>query len=104
MRHFYRLTLSLAVLAAYIAAPMSASANHAKGAHVDLTVLGMVCEFCAESILKIFNEEESVQNLTIDFDSHLVSIDLKDGQSLSDERIKELIHYSGYDLEKIVRH
>ncbi len=82
----------------------AAQANHGKGAHVDLTVLGMVCEFCAESIMKIFSEEDSVENLSIDFDNHLVSVNLKEGQALSDERIKELIHYSGYELEKIVRH
>ncbi len=68
-------------------------------AHVD----GMVCDFCARSLEKLFGKEEAVEAIKIDLDGKTVTINLKDGQELSDERIEEIVSYSGYDIEKIDR-
>ena len=69
---------------------------------VTVHVLGMVCEFCAESIFKVF-KEKGITDLTISLDDKTVTIIISDGQSLTDEQIKERIYFGGYDLEKIER-
>ncbi|MFK7886602.1 MAG: heavy-metal-associated domain-containing protein [Gammaproteobacteria bacterium] len=61
-------------------------------------VNGLVCDFCAQALKKVFKKEEAVDSLNVDLDAGEVSIALKQGQSLSDERVKKLIRKSGYSL------
>lgn len=68
-----------------------------------VTVSGMVCDFCAQSLTKIFNKEDSVNDITVDLDTQLITIDTVEGQELSDDKIKELVKWSGYDLVSITR-
>ena len=62
-----------------------------------------MCDFCAQSVLKVFEENKDVENIDINLDEGLVIISVKDGGTLTDEEIKEKIHYAGYDLEGIER-
>lgn len=68
-------------------------------AHVN----GMVCDFCAQSLTKLFSKEEAVEDIKVDLDSKTVTINIKDGQELTDEKINELIVYSGYEVDGIDR-
>lgn len=68
-----------------------------------VTVNGMVCDFCAQSLEKVFTKEESVNGINVSLDDQTVTIDTKDGQELSDDKIKELIEWAGYDLVEIKR-
>lgn len=70
---------------------------------VNVSVDGMVCDFCAQSVLKVFEENKDVENIDINLDEGLVIISVKDGGTLTDEEIKEKIHYAGYDLREIKR-
>jgi copper chaperone CopZ len=66
-------------------------------------VSGLVCDFCAQSLEKVFGKEDSVHGIQVDLDKQTVTVDLKDGESLSDEKIKEIIEWGGYDLVEIKR-
>lgn len=66
-------------------------------------VNGMVCDFCAQSLQKVFGKEESVNSIDVSLDDQTVTVDTKEGQDLSDERIKELIEWGGYDFVSIER-
>ena len=79
--------------------------NSAQAGEKDITVevKGMVCDFCAQSLKKVFGKEESVNAITVDLDTQTVTVDVKDGQDLSDDKIKELIEWGGYDLVGIER-
>lgn len=66
-------------------------------------VNGMVCDFCAQSLKKVFGKEESVNDIAVDLDNQTVTVDTKEGQELSDEKIKELIEWGGYDFVSIER-
>lgn len=66
-------------------------------------VSGLVCDFCAQSLKKVFGKEDSVNNIDVSLDDQTVTIDTKEGQDISDEKIKELIEWGGYDLIKINR-
>lgn len=64
-----------------------------------IQVKGMVCDFCAQSITKVFLKQENVADVNVDLDAQTVSLFFEDKEiSLTEEQIKEGIHYSGYDF------
>ena len=65
---------------------------------LNISVNGLVCDFCARSIEKIFSKKESVQSININLEKMLITINLKKGKNLDDNTIKQLIKDSGYDV------
>jgi len=61
-------------------------------------VNGLVCDFCAQALKKVFKKEDGVKSLHVDLDAGEVRIVLKKGQTLSDGKVKTLIRKSGYSL------
>lgn len=61
-------------------------------------VNGLVCDFCAQALKKVFKKEDAVESLNVDLSAGEVRVALKPGQSLSDERVEKLIRKSGYSL------
>lgn len=72
-------------------------------ADIDVKVKGMVCSFCVQGIEKKFKGETSVDNVKVNLDESLVSIWLKENQSLNDERIESLVKDAGYNVAEIKR-
>ena len=70
---------------------------------IHVSVNGLVCDFCAQSIQKLFNKEESVEAVDINMDEGMIKIDLKDGYNMDDSLITKLITDSGYNVERIYR-
>lgn len=70
---------------------------------LNISVNGLVCDFCARSIEKIFSKKESVQSININLEKMLITINLKKGKNLDDNTIKQLIKDSGYDVREINR-
>lgn len=66
-------------------------------------VNGLVCDFCAQALKKVFKKEDAVESLNVDLDAGEVRIGLKTGQTLSNERVAELIRKSGYSLVETKR-
>lgn len=83
---------------ALLSVPIFASAKE-----IQVTVKGMVCGFCAQGITKKFNAESAVRKVDVSLKNKLVTLDLKDGQNLTDNRIETLLKESGYNVEKIER-
>lgn len=81
-----------------IVAPMVARADE-----VTITVKGMVCSFCAQGIKKTFSREAGVKNVNVNLDTKLVTIVTEPGSPLTDEKIKESIKDSGYEVLDIKR-
>ena len=73
----------------------------AAGQKIDIKVLGMVCDFCAQAVWKVFEDYDAVESVDINLDDGLVTVFLKDGQSLSDDELSKAIEYAGYDLVSI---
>jgi mercuric ion binding protein len=76
---------------------------NAMAEEVRVKVSGMVCSLCAQGIQKKFSSEGSVQSLKVNMDDKLVTIQTKDGESISDDRIKSLITEAGYNVAEITR-
>ena len=68
-----------------------------------VNVNGMVCDFCARGLEKVFKSEKAVSKIVVDLDESIVSIRKKPDKILTDTRIKELILKNGYSVEKIRR-
>ena len=73
-----------------------------EGTHtVVAKVNGLVCDFCAQALKKVFKKEDAVETISVDLDAGEVRVFLKDGQNLSDDRLAKLIRKSGYSLVDI---
>ena len=70
---------------------------------VYVSVNGLVCDFCARSIEKMFEKKEAVSRISVDLENMLITIFLKNNQKLNDETIIELIKDSGYDVTEVKR-
>jgi pentapeptide MXKDX repeat protein len=73
------------------------------GPTIVATVNGLVCDFCAQALKKVFKKEEAVKALNVDLDAGEVRIFLKEGQMLSDAVVAKLIRKSGYSLVETKR-
>ena len=92
MRH---ILLTLVILAALSGSALAET--------IHTTVHGMVCAFCATGIEKTFRKQPEVTGVKVDLSKKLVTITTKPGKTLSDAKIKEVVSYSGYTMDKIVR-
>ena len=70
---------------------------------LSISVNGLVCDFCARSIEKLFSKKESVKSINVNLEQMLITISLKKGKSLNDSIITKVISDSGYDIREIRR-
>jgi len=75
---------------------ISAFANTLK-----LTVNGMVCAFCAQGIEKKVKALPETKDVYVNLKAHLVAIELKDGQKISNDTVTRIIKDAGYDVTAI---
>jgi len=70
---------------------------------VSVQITGMHCKACAKSLNKKFKKQDSIENISVDFDTQTFTIDIKDNAHLDDESIKDVINWGGYELIEIKR-
>ena len=68
-----------------------------------ISVNGLVCDFCARALEKTFANEDAVEGITVDLDTKIVSVNFNDGANIDDDRLIYLITDSGYNVEAIER-
>lgn len=66
-------------------------------------VNGMVCAFCAKGIEKKLKALPEGQAAFVDLKSRVVAFQLKDGQTLTDEKFNKVIQDAGYSVTKVER-
>lgn len=81
---------------------LSPAAYAADGSSVQVKVKGMVCDFCAQSVLKVFEKNEDVETVDVDLDTQVVTIHLAPDGEISQQEIEDNIYYAGYDFVGIV--
>ncbi len=84
-------------------AAFSAQAADVCQEKVDVSVNGLVCDFCAQAIEKVFGKRDEVAGVKVDLDSGHVWLDMKPGQSIDDSELEQLILDSGYNVDAIKR-
>ena len=75
---------------------------------IKVDVEGLVCDFCAQSIEKVFMKQPGVKVVYVNLDRGNVQIKMadifeKDEDGISDIRIKKLFKDSGYNVTSIMR-
>jgi cation transport ATPase len=63
-------------------------------AHVN----GMVCAFCAQGIEKKMRKLPQTHDVYVNLKQKLVAVELKNGQTLSQDTVKKIIKDAGYDV------
>ena len=73
------------------------------GILLTVAVEGMVCDFCAQAIQKVFLKKEEVAGITVDLDNQNVVIALKENKNITDNVIEDLFINAGYNVSEINR-
>lgn len=73
------------------------------GEIVSVDAFGLVCDFCATAIEKVFMRKDEVSGLNVSLVDHKIIIALKNGKNLDDAEIEKLITDSGYNVKSIDR-
>ena len=66
-------------------------------------VLGVVCDFCALAMNKIFSKQEEVAAIYVDLDTKALNLVLAPGASMSDQTIADLAVQAGYRIAEVRR-
>lgn len=94
----------LLVVLMLLCLPFSAfAADRSTGQVVHVGVDGMVCDFCAQSLKKLFLKEKAVQDIDISFEKKMVTLTLKPKMTMDDAAITKVIDYAGYKVSGIHR-
>ena len=79
------------------------SQNKIENQILKISVNGLVCDFCARSIEKLFRKKELVKSINVDLENMLITIYLKKGKNINNTIVTQLIKDSGYDVTEINR-
>lgn len=80
-------------------------AAYASSTHEDVVIKvnGMVCDFCAQAVFKVFEEYEGVASVDVNLDDGSVTVHMKPDATLSQGQLDQAITYAGYDLVSVER-
>ena len=73
------------------------------GTLMTVAVEGMVCDFCAQAIEKVFMKREEVAGINVNLDDQNVIISLKSEKDIENTTIEELFLNAGYNVQTIDR-
>lgn len=96
-----KITMVMCVLAMMTGWSFAVQAAQAR--YIDIGVNGMVCDFCAQSLKKLFSKQDAVDKIDISLETKKITVTLKPDQDLSDEVVKKLVVDSGYAVESVAR-
>lgn len=63
-------------------------------------VNGMVCAFCAQGIEKKLRSMSETKDVYVNLKEKVVAVELKEGQTVTPDRVKEVIKEAGYDVSR----
>ena len=70
---------------------------------INVNVNGMVCDFCAQSIEKVFMKRIEVKGINVDLEDQKVVIYLEKEKDIEDTTISTIFEDAGYTVETINR-
>ena len=78
------------------------STSLAQSDEVKVRVDGLSCPFCAYGLEKKLNDLDGVENINIDLEEGLVTMQVIDGEKISEEDINTKIKEAGFTPKEIV--
>jgi cation transport ATPase len=70
---------------------------------IKANVNGMVCAFCAQGIEKKMRALSQTKDVYVNLKQRIVAVEVKDGQTMSDETVKDIISKAGYSVTSITK-
>ncbi|MCY4378809.1 MAG: heavy metal-associated domain-containing protein [Candidatus Dadabacteria bacterium] len=89
-----------------VAEPSAASNDMGNAAcedTINIKVSGLVCDFCARSLEKVFLKRSDVAGIKVDLGKGFVAVATKPGLTIDDATLTKLITDSGYNVNAIQR-
>lgn len=71
------------------------------GELITVDAKGLVCDFCARALEKVFMKQDSVTGIDVDLDNGIILISLKNGKTMDDATITKLVTDAGYNIGSI---
>lgn len=68
---------------------------------IKANVNGMVCAFCAQGIEKKMRALSQTKDVYVNLKQRVVAVELKDGQTLSNQTVKDIVKKAGYEVTSI---
>lgn len=87
--------LLIAILGLLAHLPVQAAANYV------IKIDGMTCKFCAYNVKKRLKKIDGIEQVEVDQDKGLATLQVKAGTVLTDEQLKSLIAEAGYNYRGI---
>lgn len=101
----------------FLFSPVAAQADHTRhapakiqagsvnpsGELITVDAKGLVCDFCARALEKVFMKQDSVAGIDVNLDTGTILISLKDGKTMDDAVITKLVTDAGYNIGGITR-
>jgi len=106
MKYFLTLLLTLLFISPSISmatTELQAGKIDPGGQVISVDAKGLVCDFCAQALEKVFMKRPEVSGIGVDLDNAKINIALKKGTSMTDEMVTDLIVDSGYNVGGISR-
>lgn len=75
----------------------------AKESSATVNVNGLVCDFCARAVEKVFKKQEAIKDVKVDLDAKTIALQFKDSQNIDDKIITKLVTDAGYKVVSIIR-
>jgi copper chaperone CopZ len=73
------------------------------GTLIQIGVNGLVCDFCARALEKVFMKRSDIAGIDVNLDDSRVIISLKDDADIDDETLRKLVTDAGYNVSGITR-
>ncbi len=70
---------------------------------VQARIDGLVCDFCARALQKVFLKDPRVQTIKVNLTEKTLILELKPGEEMDDQTLKDLVKKAGYVVEEIFR-
>ena len=110
MKHIIMLLATLT-----FALPTAAKADHTRntpakiqagninpeGELITIDANGLVCDFCARALEKVFMKQDGVTGIDVNLDDGVILISLKNGKTLDDATLTKLVTDAGYNIDSI---
>jgi copper chaperone CopZ len=75
----------------------------ARAQTIEMTVHGLVCAFCVNSVEKALRKNPATQDVVISLERKLVVVETRPGTDIGDDVLRQALKDTGYDVKKIVR-
>lgn len=89
------------LLASLISVSLVGNVAMAATQTIKANVNGMVCAFCAQGIEKKMRALSQTKDVYVNLKQRIVAVEVKGGQTLSNDTVKDVIKNAGYEVTSI---